>query len=637
MVSKKSYFNFTIFRNNIARHWPIWTGYLFLLIFTGPFSLFMSHTNQSFSNKTDFMIGLSTSMSIMASPIIMSVFIILSALAVFSYQYSARSAYAIHALPVSREGLFLTNYMSGFAYLIVPQIINYIFMVLVTLGIHSDYVDNLHPWVLSCIFVTFFLYSTMVMFCMFTGNFFWPPVLYLIFNLLYIGVKVLVLGLGQLLLYGITSQESVFSESDSILSPLYYLNAAHTFQTTAHGSGNLEIIVQSTRFYLPYAIAAIIIVSIAFLLYKHRSIECVGDVLSYKIMRPFFLWLSSLCVVSLLTVSFISFFFHSELYMSEYSFRIVFIFVAVFSFLCFFMIEMIIKKRFRVFTKKKVMESFLFTGLALVSLCMIRYDVFHLESKIPSAKEISNVEINYLYETKLTDSPDIEYARSLQKQLLAQKNKTIFDSKNIHTITLTYNLKNGHTLKRLYPFVVSSSEFNDPQSIPSKTSLLFNNYSRILHLIGMENPENIKETKASIYTPEEYDPKTDRKTMTPNQNLLNRDADQKQLLSLLNAYLKDIEEGHIQAFPTHLKDSEKEHYYTSVLSLNYSIPKTSSSYTDSNGFFSDYSLNSSVFIDATIIDFNLDIHFNDQCTNLLKVLESNGIYKSDLSYVKLKK
>ena len=63
------------FKNNIGRHWPIWTGYLFLLVLTGPFSLFMSNSNHSFVDKRDFLYGLSTVMNICASPIILSIFI----------------------------------------------------------------------------------------------------------------------------------------------------------------------------------------------------------------------------------------------------------------------------------------------------------------------------------------------------------------------------------------------------------------------------------------------------------------------------------------------------------------------------------------------------------------------------------
>ena len=51
------------------------------------------------------------------------VFGILSAMAVFSYLYNSRSVGLFHALPVRREGLFLTNYLSGLSFMLLPSLV----------------------------------------------------------------------------------------------------------------------------------------------------------------------------------------------------------------------------------------------------------------------------------------------------------------------------------------------------------------------------------------------------------------------------------------------------------------------------------------------------------------------------------
>ena len=635
MASKKSYFNFTIFKNNIGRHWPIWTGYLFLLVFTGPFSLFMSNSNHSFVDKRDFLYGLSTVMNICASPVILSIFIVLSAMAVFSYQFNTRSAHAIHALPIAREGLFLTNYVSGLTYLLVPQLINYLLTTLVTLGINPAYTDNLHPWILSCFFVTILLYSTMVMFCMFSGNFFWPAALYIIFNLLYVGVKFLVLGLGHLLLYGVTTQESAYSGKDSLLSPLFHLTGYHTFSPIDLPLHSMEIEVSSTGFYIPYAIATILIIIVAFLLYKYRKIECVGDVLSYKMMRPFFLWLASLCMIGLLTEFFTSFFFNSDVYLNESHFRVVFIFVFAFSFICFYAVEMIIKKRFRIFNKKKVMESFFFTAFVIIALCCIRYDILNLESKIPTTDSIKYVDLDYFYKTQCTSQKEIKFTRELQKQLLAKKNSPVdIATDDIQTISLTYHLKNGHELKRVYPFRVSKADIADSNSISSLTSELFNDFDRIINLLGMDKKEHLSPLNLSVYTPEYYDEKTGEKPAGAVPPSLNQTLDADLILPILESYLDEIKAGHIQAFPTQLTDEEKSHYYSTVISLNYSYaPNDQTSFQDQSSYFNEYSINTSTFSDNYTVNLNVDLHINDQCTKLLELLDANGVQVSKLTFV----
>ena len=42
------------------------------------------------------------------------------AMAVFSYLYSSRSACMMHALPLRREALFLTQYLAGLSFLLLP-------------------------------------------------------------------------------------------------------------------------------------------------------------------------------------------------------------------------------------------------------------------------------------------------------------------------------------------------------------------------------------------------------------------------------------------------------------------------------------------------------------------------------------
>ena len=61
-----------------------------------------------------------------------------AALAVFSYLYSAKSTNMMHALPVNRLELYVTNYLSGLIFLIVPEIITFFITVLAVSYTHLD-------------------------------------------------------------------------------------------------------------------------------------------------------------------------------------------------------------------------------------------------------------------------------------------------------------------------------------------------------------------------------------------------------------------------------------------------------------------------------------------------------------------
>lgn len=629
MVSKKSYFNLTIFRNNVSRFWPIWAGYLFLLIMCGPFSLFMGNANKLFTNKNDFLQSLASTMNVMASPIIISIFVVLSAMAVFAYQYSQRSAFAIHALPIQRAGLFLTNYVSGLLFLIIPQFINYILISLITIGTDVKFVDNLLPWFASCVFVTIFLYSIMVMFCMFSGNFFWPPILYLIFNLLYIAMKYMIFGLGHFLLYGIPAKEFWSSQKDFLLSPLYYLIKSHSFSLVENMTSHLEIVVKTTSFYLPYTFATIAIIGFAFLLYKKRSLECVGNVLSYKSMRPPFLWLASTCFLVLSVELLISIFFSADLYLQDQSFRIIFIFVLAFSVLVFFLTEMIIKKKFRIFSKSKAMEAFIFTALMLIALCAIRYDIFHLESKLPDLNNISSATVNYYYKSTFTTKEEIAFARNLHSQLLQEKHqKGNPYTDKIQEVSIVYHLKKGPTLTRNYRFYVNDKEFKDKNSILYKADELYNNTNRIKELIGFTNLDLINPYTVSLYTPlndEDGDDSTQPELAGTDPFIPFPEIAASNIIPLMQAYIQDLEEGNIKAYYYDLTPALKSHFYTTYITFNYGLTKQNSEEAEFDHYFNEYSMWVSSYTTPTTAEYNLQVRITKDCVHTIKALEENGI------------
>ncbi len=104
MKSKTSYFNKTIFVKNMFRFWPIWVLYLAILIFSMPVNLFvMTHPPITDPYKLQ---ALSVALGWRLRTLPLCVFALLSAIAVFSYLYSARSCDTLHAMPLQRRELF---------------------------------------------------------------------------------------------------------------------------------------------------------------------------------------------------------------------------------------------------------------------------------------------------------------------------------------------------------------------------------------------------------------------------------------------------------------------------------------------------------------------------------------------------
>mgnify|MGYP000121788991 FL=1 len=103
-------------------------------------------------------------------------------MALFGYLFTQKNAYMIHALPVTRGELYVTNMISGLCFLLIPQALVFLVTVVLCLlqGIAS--VQFLGLWFLSVMGIAFFLYATVCFCVMFTGQLFALPVYFLAVN-----------------------------------------------------------------------------------------------------------------------------------------------------------------------------------------------------------------------------------------------------------------------------------------------------------------------------------------------------------------------------------------------------------------------------------------------------------------------
>ena len=163
-----AWFNATLFRKNWTRFWPLWSlyGVLWFLILT--VGILNSRGIHEMLPDNYYPTGHVVNTIPIGIPISL-VFGVLCAMAVFSYLYSSRPAGLMHALPIRREGLFLTNYLSGLSFFILPILV----VALLTLGAelyagHGLDLTSLFLWGWCQCMVALFFYSFAVFCAMFT-------------------------------------------------------------------------------------------------------------------------------------------------------------------------------------------------------------------------------------------------------------------------------------------------------------------------------------------------------------------------------------------------------------------------------------------------------------------------------------
>ena len=120
MQSRTSFFNGTLLRKNLTRFWPLWgmasfVGALF------PLALVMELLrNRQFELTQIDLAGAYYSVASDAVPVLSLIYAVLCAMAVWNYLYSARSVSMMHTMPIRREGLLATGFLSGMAMMLIP-------------------------------------------------------------------------------------------------------------------------------------------------------------------------------------------------------------------------------------------------------------------------------------------------------------------------------------------------------------------------------------------------------------------------------------------------------------------------------------------------------------------------------------
>ena len=485
MQSKTSFFNRTLFRKNLSRYWPLW-GFASFVGFLAPAALLVRVIQSGETSVAPLRVReIYYYLVADAVPIVSIAYAILCAMAVWSYLYNARSVGMMHSLPIRREGLFLTNLLSGLAMMAIP------YLVAGGLGtLLFACCGGFDAWgtlatILAVIgqSVTFFGLAT---FCAFlTGNIFALPVLYFLLNFLAPLGDWLCNLFARGFLFGFTAD---YSGTVDFLCPMVYLTQRlyvnseyETVRDSALEYQNrlTSVTLENAWLIAAYAAAGLVFLALAYLLYRRRESERAGDVVAVRVFRPVFRF--GVAALSALLGGRLLYALLWESFQAGDTFTPVplAICLIVAGLIGYYAASMLLAKSLRVFRGSAV------GALCLVAACVafcagMRYDLFGIERRIPDQNEITQLEIylarNTYYLTP-EDQPELlSGAQDLQRTLIAQKDLirsnyetyrhggSSSDPDASTNIRYIYTLKNGATVERFYTVSFARSDLSVPGS-----------------------------------------------------------------------------------------------------------------------------------------------------------------------------
>ena len=600
MQSKTSFFNKTLFRKNLTRFWPLWT----MPSFIG--ALFpLALLTQMIRYGRDGVFGSSAALEVTGAyyeivtyvvPILSLCYAILVAIAVWSYLFSSRSVGMMHTLPLRREGVFLTNFLSGMAMMLIPYAATGALCIIISVCFGFFEPVGLLITILCVMGESLFYFASATLVAFITGNLFAMPVLYFIFHFLAVGLDALVNLFANGFLFGVNGSYSGVVE---FLSPTVYLvnhvNADRTYvevfvPDAIHGSSTPDGIGYYTSkltavsldegwLIAVYALVGVVLLGLAYALYRKRRSESAGDVVAVGWMKPVFRYGVAICGSMLGGLALYAVFWGSFQNGSYYDIIPLVIAMLIAGAISYYAASMLLAKSLRVF--RGSWRGLAVTAVCAVAICCtLHFDLFGVETRVPKVNQVEYVTL-YVADNHYTFYPeqDAELLEELRAVHLAiaedkdyitameenwrydEKTTDPADISMYNSVRLGYYLKNGTTVTRRYSIPIVRSRIQDPSTYDYQLTALINSEAmkaRRFHLDDGYVPNN-----GYIYLDASEDGGT---------SFGNREAQ-----AILEAVRKDVEAGVCGTYDWF--DSDRGGDYAMDLTLEF----TNDNEVDTNG------------------------------------------------------
>lgn len=445
MKSKMSFFDPTLLKKNVGRFAPAWAILLVFWVLTGPLALLREldlHPRDGRRMEAllhfERQAGYGVILAFFAA-------LIFAAL-VFKYLHRTRSAYMMHAFPMTRSCLFITNAVSGLLFWLVPALLNVLLYLAVlgamgVTGCGGALWGMLGKWILQYLF----FYGLAVFTMHIAGSTVIAVLSYGALNFICLLLPLLVLLLISAYFRGFD-----YSVPESILR----LSPVVALLTDEQAAPTLRWV---------YAAVGLGLLALAWLHYRFRQTERAGDPMAFAWARIAFRVVFTLCCALGLGWVLAAFF---GLLGSDGETPVFLPYCLLGCVWGWFGSSMMVERTVKVFKKKSVWLGFAaFAGVLCLFVLGLKFDLLGFQRRVPETARVESVELwtNGDYDGRgtdlisLTETEDVEAVRAFHRQAIqsgwseqAGLRQLFSDSYYNHNIHILYHLSDGSTLRRVY-------------------------------------------------------------------------------------------------------------------------------------------------------------------------------------------
>lgn len=415
MQSKTSLFNGTVFKKNLTRFAPAWGLYTLCLIL----GMLLLYTDDG---AADFWFASRMCENTQLMSLINLFYAPLAAMLLFGDLYASRMCNALHAMPLKREGWFLTNVLSGLVFSILPTAVMALLSIPLLMG---TCVAN--AWQIALLwflganleFICFFGIAVFSAFC--TGNRLAMALVYAALNGGAYAVYVILNNIYTPMLFGIIAPfhwvEVLTPIAKMSNDPLAEVENFNDLRGLFQGresemTARFWLVPESCRNLIVWAIVGIAFGAAALLLYRRRKLECAGDALALRWLEPVFMVSISAFGAALAYTAL-------GLYLRYRSGYLTYLWIASGIVVGWFAGRMLVERSVRVFRFRNWRGLLVLAAAAAISIAATRFDVLGIEDWVPDAEEVSSVTISSGGgEITLTEEEDIQQITRLHQLAL---------------------------------------------------------------------------------------------------------------------------------------------------------------------------------------------------------------------------
>lgn len=494
MRSATSFFDKTLFRSQLKHTWPLWLGYTALWLFLVPVALFSALSAYQGSYSAADASNLLLNTGVRGGVFISFFFGLFFAMLSFSHLTQSRATNGFHALPVRRETIFLTAYLTGLFCQLSTILVTFLLGAAVSAPLHLSFWGVTGAAMGSAMLEAVFFYSFAALCMMMTGQILAAPVLYFVGNILVPGMEYLLRNFAGNFLYGYSGHTDV---ALGFLSPPLYMYTevsiasietceSDSYYVTAYALEHRSFMILAA-----YALAGLVIALIALLLYRTRKSEMTGSTVAFPWATPIFKYGVAFCTAVALGQFLYYFLFGQYRSSGSDSLPGTILCMVAAGLVGYFVAEMLIKKSFRVFRAGAKGAAIVSLALVLLGVTM-SFDLTGYEKHVPDESEIESAFYTFSGMTNVTtDDADtirrltaahraiVENRKELARIAEAWDADTLptsqsdYDDMEPFSLRLTYYLKDGSQLSRSYWVYLRRGDLTVPSSATARVNALY--------------------------------------------------------------------------------------------------------------------------------------------------------------------